>query len=115
MFGNITVTTTSAPGFARVVPYGAPASSVSTINFQANQSLSNSFMTGIGFDADYISVYANKTTHIILDVVAFVIGVGGSTRRTCRSRPTRGRGPESLADRTARRALKAKQESPSWK
>ncbi|MEU1588571.1 hypothetical protein [Micromonospora sp. NPDC005710] len=116
VFGNITVTTTAAPGFARVFPYGAGPISVSTINFQANQSLSNAFMTGIGFDADYISVFANKTTHIILDVVAFVIGIGAvNPAYLPLSAGAGARTTESLADRTARRAAKAKQDSPSWK
>ncbi|WP_433265393.1 hypothetical protein ACQPWR_32750 [Micromonospora vinacea] len=114
VFGNITVTTTAAPGFARVFPYGSGPVSVSTINFQANQSLSNAFMTGIGFDADYISVFANKTTHVILDVVAFVIGIG-AVNPAYLPFSSGVRTAEALADRTARRAAKAKQESPSWK
>ncbi|WP_346537512.1 hypothetical protein [Micromonospora sp. DPT] len=77
VYGNVTVTGALAAGFLQVYPHSAqrpPA--FSTINFQAGQTLSNFFLTGISPVIDYISVHAQQTTHVILDVVAFVVAAG---------------------------------------
>ncbi|MCO1596325.1 hypothetical protein M8C17_14275 [Micromonospora sp. RHAY321] len=123
LFGNLTVTTAVAGGFVQIFPFGAPRpANFSTINYLTNQVLSNSFMSGIGYEdvenglTDAISVYAARTTHIIIDVVAFVIGVGSvnpgimpfSASATARS-------AESAEQRKARRAAAAMKSTPSWK
>ncbi|MGK5441189.1 hypothetical protein ACSNN7_05085 [Micromonospora sp. URMC 105] len=77
VYGNVTVTGALAAGFLQVYPSSAqrpPA--FSTINFQAGQTLSNFFLTGISPVIDHISVHAQQTTHVILDVVAFVVAAG---------------------------------------
>ncbi|MBM0260364.1 hypothetical protein JNW89_30510, partial [Micromonospora sp. 4G55] len=77
VYGNVTVTGALAAGFLQIYPYpGQRPPAFSTINFQAAQTLSNFFLTGITPLVDHISVHAQKTTHVILDVVAFVVGPG---------------------------------------
>lgn len=109
LFGNVTVVGPFANGFAQVFPFGIQRPAVSTINFQMNQTLSNSFMSGIGYVVDYISVYASRTTHIIVDVVAFVVGVGQVNPAILPG--DLGLAAESAADR---RAAAAKRPKPSW-
>ncbi|MDG4806899.1 hypothetical protein O7634_09055 [Micromonospora sp. WMMD1120] len=118
LFGNLTVTTAVASGFVQVFPYGSPRpQNFSTINYLTNQVVANSFMSGIGFDADYISVYAARTTHIIIDVVAFVIGVGAVNPEILplSANAVSARSAETPEQRRAKRAAKAQQETPSWK
>ncbi|SCE75128.1 hypothetical protein GA0074696_0624 [Micromonospora purpureochromogenes] len=77
VYGNVTVTGALAAGFLQVYPHSAQRPlAFSTINFQAGQTLSNFFLTGISPVIDYISVHAQQTTHVILDVVAFVVAAG---------------------------------------
>lgn len=113
LFGNLTVTTAAAAGFVQVFPHGVtrPAN-FSTINYLTNQVISNSFMSGIGYDYDYISVYTTKATHIIIDVVAFVVGTGAVN-------PAILPYPESATARSAqspaaKRAARARNGTPSW-
>ncbi|NYF56020.1 hypothetical protein [Micromonospora purpureochromogenes] len=77
VYGNVTVTGALAAGFLQIYPYpGQRPPAFSTINFQAGQTLSNFFLTGITPLVDHISVHAQQTTHVILDVVAFVVASG---------------------------------------
>ncbi|MBM0278561.1 hypothetical protein [Micromonospora tarensis] len=117
LFGNLTVTTAVASGFVQIFPYGSPRpQNFSTINYLTNQVVANSFMSGIGFDADFISVYAARTTHIIIDVVAFVIGVGDVNPDILPlSANMSARSAESPEQRLAKRAAKAQEGTPSWK
>ncbi|SCG60384.1 hypothetical protein [Micromonospora coxensis] len=77
VYGNVTVTGALAAGFLQIFPDpGQRPPAFSSINFQAGQTLSNFFLTGINPLADQISVHAQQTTHVILDVVAFVVASG---------------------------------------
>ncbi|MEV4491229.1 hypothetical protein AB0K04_14055 [Micromonospora coxensis] len=114
LFGNVTVTGPTASGFVQVYQYGVTRpTNFSTINFTTGQTLSNSVMTGIGYEEDRISVYASKTTHVIIDVVAFVIGVG---RVNFAELMPAGAGltGDSHAERMAKRAVAAQQGRAAW-
>ncbi|MEU7586359.1 hypothetical protein AB0A95_08665 [Micromonospora sp. NPDC049230] len=116
LFGIVTATTAVNAGFLQIFPYDTPRpASFSSLNYAANQVNSNAFVSGIGESADYISIYALQTTHVVLDVTAFVIGYG-TVNPDILPFPTDGaaRGAKSLADRRAERAAKAKQGKPSW-
>ncbi|WP_328421977.1 hypothetical protein OG470_07165 [Micromonospora sp. NBC_00389] len=117
LFGNLTVTTAVASGFVQIFPYGGPRpTNFSTINYLTNQVISNSFMSGIGYEQDWISVYAARTTHIIIDVVAFVVGVGSVNPGILpMSAGAMARGAESPEQLKAKRAAKAMTTAPSWK
>lgn len=107
VYGNVTVTGALAAGFLQIFPHSAqrpPA--FSTINFQAGQTLSNFFLTGISPVIDYISVHAQQTTHVILDVVAFVVGTGSVNPSILPS------DDELAAD--DRRTQLARRAKPSW-
>lgn len=114
VFGNVTVVP-GGTGFIQVYPYNTtrPAN-FSTINFNANQILSNAFITGIGFNATYsdaVTVYANVTTHVIFDITAGVIGVGSVNPAVLPA----GAAGARTASATPDRAVLAKQNKPSWK
>ncbi|MFI6782288.1 hypothetical protein [Micromonospora sp. NPDC050276] len=120
LFGNLTVTSAVAGGFVQIFPYGGPRpTNFSTINYLTNQVISNSFMSGVGYDqnwTDVISVYAARTTHIIIDVVAFVIGIGQVNPGILPSSAgAAARGAESPEQRRAKRAARAEQGKPTWK
>lgn len=109
LFGNVTVVGPLANGFIQIFPYGIQRPAVSTINFHTNQTLSNSFMSGIGYVVDYISLYASRTTHVIVDVVAFVVGAGQVNPAILPG------DPDLVAESaTDRRAAAAKRPKPSW-
>ncbi|MFI7606843.1 hypothetical protein ACIBTV_17105 [Micromonospora sp. NPDC049366] len=114
LFGNLTVTSAVASGFVQIFPHGvARPQNFSSINYLTNQVISNSFMSGIGYNFDYISVYAARTTHIIIDAVAFVVGIGGVNPEILPySADASARASKSAA---AKRAERAKNSSPSWK
>ncbi|WP_410809979.1 hypothetical protein [Micromonospora sp. 067-2] len=77
VFGTVTVTGSVAASFLQIFPSGIPRpAAFSTINFGSNQTLSNAFMSAVNWNTDRISIYAARTTHVIVDVVAFVIGIG---------------------------------------
>ncbi|NYH44119.1 hypothetical protein HNR22_003846 [Micromonospora jinlongensis] len=121
VFGNLTVTTAVASGFVQIFPYGTPRpANFSNINYLPNQVVANSFMSGIGYQndnaTDVISVYAARTTHIIIDVVAFVVGVGAVYPDILPfAASATARGAESAEERRAKRAAKAQAGTPSWK
>ncbi|MEH1164924.1 hypothetical protein V6V47_06025 [Micromonospora sp. CPCC 205539] len=116
LFGNLTVTTAVASGFVQIFPYGVPRpTEFSTINYLTNQVISNSFMSGIGYDADFISVYVARATHVIIDVVAFVVGIGSVNPEVLPFAAGAGaRSAESVAARAAKRTAAAKSKSPKW-
>ncbi|MCZ7377707.1 hypothetical protein [Micromonospora sp. WMMC250] len=121
LFGNLTVTTAVASGFVQIFPYGTPRpANFSNINYLTNQVVANSFMSGVGYlndeATDVISIYAARTTHIIIDVVAFVVGVGAVNPGILPfAASATARGAESAEERRAKRAAKAQAGTPSWK
>ncbi|MEH0845497.1 hypothetical protein V6U81_24205 [Micromonospora sp. CPCC 205711] len=76
VYGNLTVTGPLQAGFVTVFPYPGAVPAASTINFQANQTLSNFFLSGITPLGDWVAIYAQRTTHVILDATAFVVASG---------------------------------------
>jgi hypothetical protein len=80
LFANVTVASPAVTSFLTVYPWGSPRPATSTVNFNANQILSNFTVCALGFDPvdfdpfDAISIYCNGTTHVIVDVTAFVVG-----------------------------------------
>ncbi|GAB4104834.1 hypothetical protein AB0C42_30775 [Micromonospora taraxaci] len=121
LFGNLTVTTAVASGFVQIFPYDTPRpANFSNINYLTNQVVANSFMSGVGYlndeATDVISIYAARTTHIIIDVVAFVVGVGAVNPDILPfAASATARGAESAEERRAKRAAKAQAGTPSWK
>ncbi|MET8202226.1 hypothetical protein [Micromonospora taraxaci] len=121
LFGNLTVTTAVASGFVQIFPFGTPRpANFSNINYLTNQVVANSFMSGVGYlddeATDVISIYAARTTHIIIDVVAFVVGVGAVNPDILPfAAGATARGAESAEERRAKRAAKAQAGTPSWK
>ncbi|MEU8083346.1 hypothetical protein AB0B57_06975 [Micromonospora sp. NPDC049101] len=116
LFGIVTATTAINAGFLQIFPYGTPRpANFASLNYSANQVNSNAFMSGIGWTADFISIYALQTTHVVIDVTAFVVGYGRVNPEILPySVNAAARGAKSLADRKAERAAKAKQGKPSW-
>ncbi|MFC8618292.1 hypothetical protein ACFT9M_18015 [Micromonospora purpureochromogenes] len=107
VYGNVTVTGALAAGFLQIYPDpGQRPSTFSTINFQAGQTLSNFFLTGINPLIDQISVHAQQTTHVILDVVAFAVASGSVNPSILPST-----GELAAGDQRARLAQRTK---PSW-
>jgi hypothetical protein len=79
VMGNLTVVSPAATSYVTVFANGTPRPATSNINFNANQILSNFTISAIGGDPnsatqhDVISIYCNTTTHVIFDVMAFVV------------------------------------------
>ncbi|GAB3949872.1 hypothetical protein GCM10027614_49340 [Micromonospora vulcania] len=76
-FGTVTAVGSLAAGFLQIFPGGLPRpTTFATLNFETGRTMSNGFMSGVNWSTDRISVYAQRTTHVVIDVVAFVIGFG---------------------------------------
>jgi hypothetical protein len=103
LFGNLTVTDTAGAGFLTVWE-GATSSppNASSINFGAHATLSNFVATGIGVGVSgtthlpVFAIYAEQTTHVILDVAGFSTPGFQFVKFSFSS------GPLSLAERSAR-------------
>ncbi|MEH0845496.1 hypothetical protein V6U81_24200 [Micromonospora sp. CPCC 205711] len=78
VYGNLTVTGALQGGFVTIFPKPGPVPTAATINFQANQTLSNFFVSGATYSTSgqWISVYAQRTTHVIIDLTAFAVAGG---------------------------------------
>lgn len=115
LFGIVTATSAVAAGFLQIFPYNTPRPpAFASLNYEANQVYSNAFMSGIGWDVDYISIYALQTTHVVLDVTAFVIGYGWvESEFLPYSVNATGRSAESVAERKAKRMARAMKNRPS--
>lgn len=80
LLANLTVVNPVNGGFVTVFPFGFPRPNIASINHQVGGVLSNFTGTAIGWSADpagpqdVISIFCQRTTHIILDVVAFTVG-----------------------------------------
>jgi hypothetical protein len=77
MFANLTVTKAAAAGFLTLWSGAGNVPDASSINFGANQTLSNFVTSGL---AEYsstilnvIAINASETTHVILDVAGFAV------------------------------------------
>ncbi|MEU8295816.1 hypothetical protein AB0C04_00810 [Micromonospora sp. NPDC048909] len=116
VFGNVTVTGPLAAGFLQVFPEGTPRPpEFSTINYQPNQTLSNAFVSGVSNDLDLISVYTLRTTHVIIDVVAFVISYGEVNPTILPLSGGAALSAEALAGRRAECAAAARRSRPRWR
>jgi hypothetical protein len=79
VFLNATVTGQIANGFVQVWPTGYPRPNSSNVNYVKGQDLSNFAATQVGSNAnslDVISIFTTQTTHVIIDIAAFVVGWG---------------------------------------
>lgn len=76
VFANLTVVSPTAVGFLTLSPTAVTPGtkpSTSSINYTAGQVLANFAVTGTDTN-DTIAIYADSTTHVLLDVLAFNVG-----------------------------------------
>ncbi|HEX8306529.1 MAG TPA: hypothetical protein VF612_16765 [Jatrophihabitans sp.] len=70
VLANLTVTQPTAAGYLTMWHQG-PRPGTSSLNYSAGQVLSNFCVSGL--HDDKVRLYASRTTHVVLDVVAFVV------------------------------------------
>jgi hypothetical protein len=70
-FANLTVTQPAADGYLTLWPSGTRPGT-STLNYSAGQTVANFCLSGL--HQDTVRLYVKSTTHVLLDVVAFVVG-----------------------------------------
>ena len=75
-FCNLTVVRPGASGYANLWP-GGTRPATSTVNFAANAVVANFAVTGVNYSNDTVAIYANRTTHVLLDITAFAVGSYG--------------------------------------
>jgi hypothetical protein len=71
VLANLTVTQAVDSGYLTLWPGGARPGT-STLNYPAGQTVAN--FTVSGLNSDTVRLYAQRTTHVVLDVVAFAAG-----------------------------------------
>jgi hypothetical protein len=71
-FCNITAVSPLAGGFMTLWA-GGTRPSTSSVNFATNDVVANFAVTGVSAD-DTVSIFASKTTHVLLDITAFSVG-----------------------------------------
>ncbi len=69
---NLTVDQGVAIGFVKVYPAGAPASSTSNLNYDANSPVANAGLLRLGGGA--VNVFVNQQTHVIIDINGYFTG-----------------------------------------
>jgi hypothetical protein len=68
---NVTVTEPQGPGFITVFPCGGAVPLASNVNFQAGQTVANAVTARVGAGGK-VCLFTNATTHLVVDVNAFV-------------------------------------------
>ena len=74
-FCNLTAVTPTTGGYMILFP-GGTRPATSSINFAKGAVIANFAVTGCS-DLDSVSIFANTTTHVLLDVTAFNVGSPG--------------------------------------
>jgi hypothetical protein len=78
---NLTVTQPTGAGFITLWSGAVARPGTSVLNYTASQTLSNLTVTGLAeFSStatDTIAIFANVTTHLILDVAGFAVANAG--------------------------------------
>jgi hypothetical protein len=80
LFLNLTITGATANGYAAVFPWPIPWPKTSNINYRTGVTVANSAVCQIGSDGTYdnaISIYSNRTTHVVIDVTAATVSSPG--------------------------------------
>lgn len=95
--------------------YGSARPGVASINYSPNENLSNFVFTASGEgwpspDAA-ISVYTSQLTHVVLDVVGFVVSTGGVNPDIVPGTLARAGG----ADAARQRQQGIRKRKPAWK
>ncbi len=71
VFGNLTVTAPDGSGFLATYPDVRPDPLTSSINFVRSQTIANFALVGLTGDA--FKVFSSQRTHIVFDVVGFLV------------------------------------------
>ena len=71
VFANLTATQALDSGFLTLWP-GGTRPGTSALNYSTGQTVANFAVSGL--DSDTVRLYAQRTTHVLLDVVAFAAG-----------------------------------------
>lgn len=79
VLANLTVTQPVAGGYLTLWPTG-PRPGTSTLNYSAGQVVCNFCVSGLS-GLDTVRLYAQRTTHVVLDVVAFAVGNPANVNR----------------------------------
>ena len=79
VYANLTVTQPVASGYLTLWPSGTRPGT-STLNYLAGQTVANFCVSGLS-SMDTLRIYAQRTTHVLLDVVAFAAGIWSDVRR----------------------------------
>jgi len=116
---NATVTGQVLAGYLTVYPYGGARPGVSSLNYPANQNLSNFVFTASGDEPAGsvqagISVFTSQLTHVVLDVVGFVTSSGGVNPAVLPAAVASAGGAD-VTDATRRREQAIRTNKPSWK
>ena len=84
---NVTVTGGTQAGYVTVAPAIGAAPATSSVNFAAKDTVANRALTMLSPDGS-LDVYANTSTHVVLDIVGW-FGTGGDDLRYNALKPAR--------------------------
>ncbi|GAA4467350.1 hypothetical protein [Phytohabitans houttuyneae] len=116
---NATVVGQVGPGYLTVYGYGSARPVASTLNFPGTGVLSNFAFTAAGYDEGALvdaafTVHTIIATHVVLDVVGFVISTGGVNPDVLPSALSTAAG-FAATDSAKRREQAIRKRKPSWK
>lgn len=115
---NATVAGPLSYGYLTVWAYGTQQPAASSLNYATGQNLSNFVFSAAGWQDDnlttLLSVYAHRTTHVILDVVGFVVSLGAVNPGITAAGQASGPGVKA-SSAAAERARTLRTSKPSWK
>jgi hypothetical protein len=115
---NATVTGQVTAGYLTVFAYLGTRPGVSSLNYSPNQNLSNLVFTASGDDSGRdvlagISVFTSQLTHVVLDVVGFVISTGAVNPAVLPSALAPA-GGAAATDAARRREQAIRKSKPAW-
>jgi hypothetical protein len=115
---NATVAGQTTAGYLTVFAWLSGRPGISSLNYSANQILSNLVFTGSGDDSGQnvtaaVSVFTSQLTHVVLDVVGFVVSVGAVNPAVIPGALASAGGNDPSAA-AARRVRAIRESKPTW-
>jgi hypothetical protein len=119
IFVNLTVVQPVADGFLSIFPWTPEGTFPGTSNINYSKSLfalsnfaltaAGHFVDGAGVLHDRVSIFANTTTHVLMDVSGFVVPSAGNVNQTITAV-----GTQDATSKSLRSAAQRRVKAPAW-
>lgn len=117
VIGNLTTYNAASPGYLTVYPYGATKPSVSNVDYNTSpKAMTGAFICSLGVvdgkHTSVLTIYANTTVWIMLDIQGFIVGFPGQVNPSVLG--TQVMSPQVAGARKVTKAQMARLNPASW-